>query len=157
MDTPIDLKETVRNLLASQQEAINEVHQERKRSQPKIHQRDLELAVTVLLVDLASADQEFDQTEYQVIVHGLMRMFGTKKHEVSALVNQAQTALQNMRGISRFGDLLRSNLPEEERLVIMDIIEEVIQADGVEDDYEIFLRQKLKGLLGLQQAEALQQ
>ncbi len=143
------LKETVHNLLLQQNIPIEEATRKRKRFSPKVLQRDLELAVTVLLVDLASADQEFDQQEYQVIMHGMMRMFGTSKHEVSALINQAQTVLRNLRGVSRFGNLLKENLSLEERKVVMEIIEDVIHADGVEDDYEVYLRHKLRGLLGL--------
>ena len=33
---------------------------------------ELELALTVLLVDLAWSDQDFDHREYQVIVDGLL-------------------------------------------------------------------------------------
>ncbi|MCB0328125.1 MAG: TerB family tellurite resistance protein [Bdellovibrionales bacterium] len=143
------LKATVQQLLAQQEVAIDKAHKERKRYTGNVAKRDIELAVTVLLVDLASSDQDFDPAEYQVIVRGLMRMFGTPKHEVSALVNQAQNVLRNMRGIGRFGATLKDNLSLDERETVMDVIEEVIAADGVEDDYEIFLRQKLKGLLGL--------
>ena len=144
------LKDTVSQLLAQQKDNLKTAKQDRKRFKGDVSQRELELAVTVLLVDLAASDQDFDPTEYQVIVHGLMRLFGTKKHEVSALVNQAQTALRNMRGIGRFGATIKDNLSVEERLKIMEVIEDVIGADGIEDDYETYLREKLRDLLGLE-------
>ncbi|RMD86622.1 MAG: hypothetical protein D6808_02930 [Candidatus Dadabacteria bacterium] len=111
--------------------------------------QDLEFAAAVLLVDLASIDQNFDMVEYQAIVNGLNRIFGTTHEEVQEMVNRANRVLKQLRGTSRFGELLRKNLPETERKAIMDLINEVIMADGKEDGYEIYLREKFKEMLGL--------
>ncbi|NBW40343.1 hypothetical protein EBR25_04960 [bacterium] len=151
MDSSSKLKETVYQLLGQQSGLTQKSTQARRRFNGKAKKRDIELAVTVLLVDLAASDQEFDPREYQVIVHGLMEMFGTQKHEVSALINQAQTILRNLRGVSQFGKLLTDNLSLDERMSIMRIIEQVIQADGVEDGYETYLRHKLQKMLGLEE------
>ncbi|MCB0353306.1 MAG: TerB family tellurite resistance protein [Bdellovibrionales bacterium] len=115
--------------------------------------KELELAVTVLLVDLASADQEFDPSEYHVIQNGLMRLFGTGKHEVTQLIHQAKSTLANLRGVSRFGELLNRNLDHEQKIAVMEVIEEVIQADGQEDGYETYLRHKFAGMLGIKLTE----
>lgn len=147
MDSSTALKATVQQLLAKQN--LNGNTNDRNRFSGAARKKDLELALTVLLVDLAGSDQNFDQQEYNIIVHGLMRMFGTPKTEASALVNQAQTVIRNLRGVDRFGALLRESLSSEEKETVMDVIEEVIGADGIEDDYEIYLRQKLKNLLGI--------
>jgi uncharacterized tellurite resistance protein B-like protein len=151
MNSSSKLKETVHQLLSQQHSLTQKSAEARKRFSGKVKKRDIELAVTVLLVDLAASDQDFDPREYQVIVHGLMEMFGTQKHEVSALINQAQTILRNLRGVARFGELLTENLSLEDRLAIMRIIEQVIQADGVEDGYETYLRHKLQKMLGLEE------
>jgi len=151
MDSSSKLKDTVYQLLGQQSGLTQKSTQARRRFNGKAKKRDIELAVTVLLVDLAASDQEFDPREYQVIVHGLMEMFGTQKHEVSALINQAQTILRNLRGVSQFGKLLTDNLSLDERMSIMRIIEQVIQADGVEDGYETYLRHKLQKMLGLEE------
>jgi len=117
----------------------------------KADKKQLELAVSVLLVDLASCDQSFDPEEYQVISMGLMRLFGTSKTEVTNLVNQAKVQLANMRGVSRFAATLTESLSKDERREIMEVIDEVIMADGEEDGFETYVRNKLKGLLGLQE------
>lgn len=115
----------------------------------KLNKRELELALTVLLVELASCDQSFDMPEYHIISLGLYRMFGTSKDQVTALINQAQTVLQNLRGTSRFAGLLKDNLGEEQRRSILEIIDDLITADGKVDGYETYLRHKLAGLLGV--------
>lgn len=111
---------------------------------------ELELALTVLLVELASADQSFEQSEYQLIASGLKSLFGTPKSEIQALVNQANTILANLRGTSRFAELLRDNLNEIQRQAVLDIVNDMIAADGREDGFEVYLRNKLAGILGLE-------
>lgn len=111
---------------------------------------DLEVALTVLLVDLASCDQEFDQQEYQVISKGLRRMFGTSKEDVTKLVNQATLVLTNLRGTNRFVELLKDNLDPEEKEMAIQIIDEIIMADGVEDGFETYLRAKFISMLGVE-------
>jgi uncharacterized tellurite resistance protein B-like protein len=112
-------------------------------------QKDLEVALTVLLVDLASCDQNFDPQEYHIITNGLRRLFGTTKSEVTALVNQANVTLQQLRGVGRFATLLKDNLEHEQKQAIMEVIEEVISADNEEDGFETYLRNKLAGMLGM--------
>ena len=109
---------------------------------------ELELALTVLLVELASADQSFEQSEYQLIANGLKSLFGTPKSEIQALVNQANNILANLRGTSRFAELLRDNLTEVQRQAVVDIINEMIAADGREDGFEVYLRNKIATILG---------
>jgi len=111
--------------------------------------RELELALTVMLVDLASCDQKFEQREYQLIFSGLHKIFGTKKEEVQALVNQANILLANLRGVGQFAKILKENLDEEKRKAVLEVIDEMIHADGVEDGFEIYLRHKAATLLGL--------
>ena len=107
------------------------------------NQKDLELALAILLVELASCDQNFDMPEYHIISLGLYRLFGTGKDQVTALVNQAQGILANLRGTSKFANLLKDNLSEEQRKAIMEVIDDVITADGKVDGYETYFRHKL--------------
>lgn len=143
------LRNTISGIFQNHQEAFKPKQPIRTKSGASLQKSELELALTVLLVDLASADQSFDPQEYHVITDGLRRVFGTTKSEVQALINQATTVLSNLRGVSRFATLLKDNLDHEQKQAIMEIIEQVIQADGVEDGFETYLRHKLAGMLGM--------
>ena len=120
-----------------------------RKTRSSIPKTDLELALTVLLVDLAGCDQNFDAQEYNIIQNGLRRVFGTTKSEVTALINQANLTLKNLRGTGRFAGLLKDSLDQNHREVIMEVIEDVISADGVEDGFETYLRHKFADLLGV--------
>lgn len=115
----------------------------------KTSKAELELAMTVLLVDLATCDEKFQPEEYQLIANGLRRLFGTSRHQVQALVNQSNQVLRNLRGTASFANLLRDNLSESERLSVMEVIDEIIEADGHIDGFEIYIRHKLAALLDI--------
>lgn len=119
-------------------------------SKSKLKKQDLELALAVLLVDLASCDQNFEMREYNIIQNGLKRIFGTTKDEVSKLINQANNTLKNLRGTSRFATELKDNLDPQARQAIFQVIEEVIAADGVEDGFETYMRHKFADLLSVE-------
>lgn len=126
-----------------------ESFQKQFKGKKKATLRDLELAMTVLLVELASCDQNFDQNEYDLIVSGLKSVLGTERTNVSQLVNQANLALANLRGTAQYGDILRENLRESDREAILEIVEKIINADGKIDGYELYVRNRLAKMLGL--------
>lgn len=139
------------NQLFSQNKQLADKKESFQRKQ-NVNKRELEVALTVLLVDLASCDQNFDPEEYTMIQQGLTRIFGTSKDQVSALVNQANTALSNLRGSSSYLKLLNENLSSDEKKAVLCIIDQVIGADGVEDGFEVYLRTKFKDMLGISEA-----
>jgi uncharacterized tellurite resistance protein B-like protein len=126
-------------IISHQVENVSPQH----KSVSKVKKKDLELALTILLVEIASSDQNFEAPEYQMIILGLYRMFGTGKTEVQELINQAMGILSNLRGTSKFAALLKDNLTEPERKACMEVIDDLIMADGVVDGYEAYLRIKL--------------
>ena len=116
----------------AEQEIIQNKPKPKLRKQTSVSDSQLQLALTVMLVDLASIDQNFDVSEYNTISQGLHRVFGTTKQEVQSLVNQANLVLANLRGTSRFAELLKKEMDIGQRKAIMEIIDEVIGADGKE-------------------------
>lgn len=116
-----------------------------------IEKYELELALTVILVDVASCDGNFEQSEYQIICSSLRTILGTSRTEMSKLINQAQLALGNLRGISRYAKLICDHLELRERQFIIEAVEKVIMADGREDGFETYMRHKLTELLAIQQ------
>ncbi len=133
-----------------QNQGVKQFSRKSAKTACRAKKKDLELALTVLLVDLACCDQNFDQQEYQIIISGLQRIFGTGKHEIQALVNQANIALANLRGVGRFAGLLNESLSDEQKQQVMDIIDEIIHIDGEVDGFEVYLHHKLATMLGMQ-------
>jgi len=120
----------------------------------KVASHELELAVVVILVDLASVDSNFDSREFMTICIGMQRLFGVTQPEVLKLIAQANQVLASLRGVDKFAILLRDEVPIEKRKQIMEVVNNVISADGREDDFEIYLRHKFHDLLGLNEKPA---
>lgn len=128
-----------------------EIEQSRSQlTEKKTSRKNIEIALTVLLVDLASCDQAFSPKEYQVISSALRRMFGISHDAVSALVNQANQIIAGLRGTSEFAETIRDEMTLEERKTIMKIIDEMIMADGKVDAFEEYLRQRFITLLQIE-------
>jgi uncharacterized tellurite resistance protein B-like protein len=116
--------------------------------------KELELAMVVVLVDLASCDQNFEPREYQIILSGLKRMFGSTREQVQALVNQATIVLRNLRGTSRFSQMLKEELSLEQRQIVMEIVDDMVDADGQKDGFEVYFRARLATILGIENQES---
>ncbi|MBX7143908.1 MAG: TerB family tellurite resistance protein [Oligoflexia bacterium] len=142
-------RSTITSIFDNHNNVIDRGFTRKSATKTGLKKNDLELALAVLLVDLASCDQNFEMREYNIIQNGLRRIFGTTKDEVTKLINQANTTLKNLRGSSRFAAQLKENLDENARKAIFEVIEEVIAADGVEDGFETYMRHKFADLLGI--------
>lgn len=128
--------------------------QDKKASHGKVAQNELHLAVVVLLVDLASTDSHFDSREFLTICVGMQRLFEISQPEVLNLISQAKKIIASMRGVDRFATLLKEQIDEAKRREIMHIIDNVIAADGRQDDFEIYLKHKFEFLLGLEKVKS---
>ncbi|NMC64454.1 MAG: hypothetical protein GYA55_14915 [SAR324 cluster bacterium] len=111
---------------------------------------DLELALAVILVDLASTDEAFDPSEYEVISRGLKEVFGTTKDRVQQLVNQSRQILESLRGTNKYTNMLRDNLNNTEKKEILAIIDDLIAADGKEDPFEVYMKSRIAKALGFE-------
>jgi uncharacterized tellurite resistance protein B-like protein len=143
------LRGTIQNIFTNHNSVLDRGVLHFAKGKNKLQKRELEFALTVLLVDLASCDQNFDMREYTLIQNGLKRVFGTTKDEVSALVNEANNTLKNLRGSSRFAVQLKDQLGLDQRIAIMEVVNDVIGADGVEDGFETYLKHKFTELLDI--------
>jgi uncharacterized tellurite resistance protein B-like protein len=139
---------SIETIFSKHQQALTN-YQQKQKGKKHASKSELEFALTVLLVELASSDQNFDTSEYNIIVSGLKRMFGTDRTQVSTIISQATAALANLRGSSSYGQLLKENLSKTQRENILEIVADVISADGQIDGYEIYVRNKIAKLLDL--------
>lgn len=128
--------------------------QQRQGKLQRVPNNDIHLAAVVILVDLASTDSNFDSREYMTICVGMQRLFGISQTAVTKLISQANQILASMRGVDRFATLLKDQIDVEKRKQIMQVIDNVIAADGREDDFEIYLKHKFTFLLGLEEPKA---
>lgn len=114
-----------------------------------VTQRDLEYALVLLLVELATCDDGFDEPERYAITNGMARLFGTVPSDVAILISRAQHTLNSFRSTTKASEILRQHLTQDQRHEIMAIIDNVIHADGKTDGFEMFHRHKFARLLDI--------
>jgi uncharacterized tellurite resistance protein B-like protein len=100
--------------------------------------KDAEFAVALILVELASSDQNFDQEEYHIIYMALQTLFGCDRAKSRNLINRALLTLKQLRGTVPYVELLRDVLSDFQKENFIDILKEMMTADGVIDPFEVY-------------------
>lgn len=146
------LEQAVNQFFSSSEKHVRESFFQRPQSgkRSKSLRKELEFALTLVFVDLASCDDNgMDSREYQAILDSMRRIFGIGVTDVQKLVSSAQQVLRNFSGLASFTQLLKENLSEDERRMVQEQIQDIIKADGVKDGFELYFAKKYEKLLDL--------
>jgi uncharacterized tellurite resistance protein B-like protein len=120
--------------------------------QPAQHD-DLVVAVTMLLAEAARMDQRVDPAERQVIELRLAQRFGLTAEAAAAYLDRALASAETENRFFAFTQEVKNGTTPEERVKLVEMLWEVIYADGRLDPYEDNLMRRVAGLLDLSDAE----
>jgi uncharacterized tellurite resistance protein B-like protein len=107
----------------------------------------LELATAALLLELARSDFSESDQEVEAIKHVLQRRFGLQDAALNALVEDATRRADTAVSLHEFTHRLNRELPEDDKLHIVEMLWRVSHADGRIDKHEEHLIQRIAGLL----------
>lgn len=113
---------------------------------------DVRVAAVVLLVELASVDGDFSAIERQRIGEILERHFGVDAQGAEALIAEATVASKNAADDFVFTRQVVRDYDLPQRMVLAELMWQVVLADGVVDGQESYLMRKLANLLQLEPA-----
>lgn len=105
------------------------------------------LAVAALMLEAAAMDGRIDDTERGTILHLLAEAFDLAAADAAALLERARTARTEANQILHFTREIKDNVPFEERTEIMELLWQVVLADGEVHDYEANLMRRVAGLI----------
>ena len=106
-----------------------------------------ELATAALLVELARADFSESQTELAAIRHLLQKRFSLSGEALDKLMTQASQRADRAVSLHEFTHRLNRELPEADKLAIIEMLWRVSHADGHIEKHEEQLIQRIAGLL----------
>lgn len=109
------------------------------------HQK--KLASAALLVEVATADQEFSDTELEQLIQTLKQKFGLNAEETLALVENAKIETRDATSLHQFTQLINEHCNAEEKFSLIRSMWEVAYADGYLDKYEDYLIRKVADLI----------
>jgi uncharacterized tellurite resistance protein B-like protein len=107
----------------------------------------LELATAALLIELARSDFGESTAELDAIRQLLQKRFGLDGVAVEKLLAQAGQRADDAVSLHEFTHRLNQELPQSEKLGILEMLWRVSNADGHIDKHEEQLIQRIAGLL----------
>jgi uncharacterized tellurite resistance protein B-like protein len=117
-----------------------------------VHPHDVRIAACALLIELAQVDGHFSDIERQRILEILQRHFGVD--EAAAQTLMAEAAAVARQSVDDFS-ITRQVVAEyslAQRMVLAELMWQVVLADGELDGQESYLMRKLANLLQLEPA-----
>ena len=106
-----------------------------------------ELATAALLVELARSDFSESAAEVEAIRHLLQKRFSLSESALDALIADAIRRADRAVSLHEFTHRLNRELPEGDKLAIVEMLWRVSHADGRIDKHEEHLVQRIAGLL----------
>lgn len=107
----------------------------------------LELATAALLIELARADFSESSTEMQAIRQLLRKRYAMDDATLDRLVADATRRADRAVSLHEFTHRLNLELPEADKLAIVEMLWRVSHADGSIDKHEEHLIRRIAGLL----------
>ncbi len=108
---------------------------------------ELHLAAAALLVEAACHDMNFDESERTKIESLVQARFGLGAEEAATLIEAAEREVVGAVQLLRFTRAIKDRFSHEERVEMIEMLWEVVYADGVLHDYEANLMRRIGGLV----------
>ncbi len=106
-----------------------------------------QVAVAALLVEAAVMDERFEAGERAKIVELLKSTFGLGEEETGRLIEEAEREVHDSSHLFRFTRVVNQRFSQEDRVELMEMLWEVVYADGELHDYEAGLMRRIAGLI----------
>ena len=105
------------------------------------------LAAAALMVEVAVQDGDFDDLERKTIEKSLIEKLDLSADDAKELLSKAEDKQSQSIQILSFTREIKNHFDDEGRVRIMEMLWDVVFADGEEDDYESNLMRRIAGLL----------
>ncbi|ODR98424.1 hypothetical protein AUC68_08260 [Methyloceanibacter methanicus] len=114
-----------------------------------LREEELRIASAALLINAGSIDGKFDSTEKQKVKALLQRRFDLTPDELKRLFQEASAEEREAVDLYRFTKVLCRDLDQDGRKRIVEMLWEVVMADGVIDEFESNLVWRVAELIGV--------
>ncbi len=116
---------------------------------------ELQAATAALLLEAAYGDEEYLWSEHRAVVGALKRGFGIGTKEAARLLERAEEIRPPAVKLADVTQVLAERLDKEQRKEALALLWEVIEADKVEQSWEVSFAEHVARALGLTAEEAL--
>ena len=124
-----------------------------EQSSPEDLDHALRVATAVLLVEIARADFVVEASEKQRLRELLEHQFNLPENELDALLEEAESDADRLVSIQHTTRLLNQHYDHAMKLRVVEMMWQLVYADGDKSHYEEHLIRQVADLLYLSQAE----
>lgn len=108
---------------------------------------DKQLAAAAILIEAAHMDTSFDDAERATIERVIKDKFDLNGDEAETLIAEAEQLRDQSSQLLRFTRAIKDTYPLEERVELIEMLWEVVYADGELDAHEDNLMRRIGGLI----------
>jgi uncharacterized tellurite resistance protein B-like protein len=116
---------------------------------------DVRIAACALFLEMANIDNEFAEEERQQILSMLQDEFGVSQEHATEMAREAAAQLEGATDMWRFTNLVNENYSREEKSRVVELLWQVVYADGRLDAHEDYLMHRMGKLLRLTHRELI--
>jgi len=106
-----------------------------------------QVAAAALLIEVAVMDEKFEAVERSRIGELVAKYFGLDGAACDVLIKEAEAAAHDSGQLYKFTRVINDNYSPEERVELMELLWEVVYADGEVHDMEAGLLRQIGGLI----------
>lgn len=111
------------------------------------------LACAVLMTEVATIDQQFDESELKVLHTSLQKQFSLSNADTQELVELAETSRHESTSLHEFTRLINAHLSAEQKFTLLKSMWSVAFADGELDKYEEHIIRRAADLIHVGHSE----
>lgn len=116
---------------------------------------DIRIATCALLLEMARIDGEFSPRERDEIFAILKKVYGLSRQVAEQLHEEVERELETSIDLWKFTNLINENYSEDEKLKVIELVWQIVYADGKLDMHEDYLVHKLATLLNIEHRQLI--
>lgn len=120
------------------------------------HDKTIELATAVLMIEISLADDHIQDEERNIIKTALSDHFKLSEKEINELIGLAENEVNHAVSLYEFTRLLNDALSMSDKINIIESLWHVAYADAVLDKYEEYYIRKIADLLYISHSDYIQ-
>lgn len=125
-------------------------------NQAALGEEQKHIACAALLIEVATIDNHFDDSEFKCLQVILEKNFAINKERSQQLIEAAQTEKQEASSTYQFTQLVNQTCSHEDKLALVLSMWKIAFADGTLDKYEEYIIRKVSDLIYISHSEFIQ-
>ena len=110
-------------------------------------------ACAALLVEIAFADKDFDETEKQALKQALIQTYDISESEIQEIIEDAETMVDESTSLYGYTRIVNDEFGYEDKLNLLKNLWKVAYADGYLDKYEEHIIRKISDLIHISHSD----